>query len=1056
MVVTWGSRRRGSRKLSGLAVAVAVALGASMVLAAAPHTASAQQAAERQEYDIAAQPLGNALNQLAIQSGEEIMVPPDFVRGIRSRPLKGRYTFEQAIGGLLEGSGLSWQRNARGLVTVGKAAEAKPVPARASRPATTSEDSAPVTDMPELLVRGSRSLNADIRRTINDPQPYVIFERQDIERSGAINLNDFLLMRVSANASSTAPDMTTSTVGDISDINLRGLGNGQTLILIDGRRTAPVYFGGSPRQSNLNGIPLASVERIEILPTTASAIYGGSATGGVINVVLRRDYRGGEIAISHDNSFDTDSSINRIDFSYGSNIGEKTTVLINGSHAESNLLLRRDRDFRERAFERFYGTDPSYLARTLFYNSATPNISSQSGGNLTLRDGTPLDSPITHAPTGYLGPDSDGGAALLANAGRLNNEFDGNANYVNGGGAFGKAPRSSSVSVSFRHGFADWMDGFLDVSASENRSGQPAGALARFSLPAGHAYNPFQEAIFVIVPTDEFNHGSNQRNELERASAGLIARLGAEWAGSFDFTWSKSTNAYARWVGQVDTAAALVDGFNPLVDHYNVAGRSLQPYLTLGDERISGPSSAYSYNPTLRFSGPLWQLPAGPVSVSLLLEQQRIELEGRTAHYYPDSPSESFQFYPARSQDMQSAYAEIAVPLFGEAGSRVGLHALDLQFALRHDNYKTETGDNVQWSAGQTRPESVMTTNEVSETTGLLGVKYAPLAGLTFRASHGTGFVIPDVSQLIASTGLDSFIDPGLFDPRRGNTINPTPYVLVEGGNPDLHPERSETTSFGVIVEPEKLPGFRASLDYTNLKKTGNIAILSRALMLENEDRFPDRIQRGPNLPDDPAGWAGPIVYFDRSYINAASARYEALDAQLKYGFDLKNGLYVEFWGNGTWTLKAEQQTVEGGPSNNLRGISASSGAVTPLNFRAFYGVNVEGGDWSAGWTIRHYSSYLVADPELESSAPVIAAQGNGGHVPRQMLHDFSGSWRPAKPGGDRDGFGALLSGLEISGGIRNVFNTKPEVDLSNDYLFYSYLVDPRLRTYYVQLKYAF
>ncbi len=1030
------------------------ALLLAMVTCTAP--AWAQRNDAPQDYSISAGDLAGALDQLASQSKVQIIYPAELVRGKRVAPVSGQQSWREALHKLLAGTDLTYGFVNDTTVVIRRSEPAATAPAASGagqRSRTSSEDSAPVTNMPEMLVRGARSLNADIQRTINDPQPYVVFEREEIERSGAINLDDFMLRRVSANAANAPSTQSGAVSGDLSGINLRGLGVGQTLVLIDGRRVAPAYPGFTVGQTNLNNIPLAAVERIEILPTTASAIYGGSATGGVINVILRRDYKGGEVAVSYDDSFDTDSSISRIDFSYGFNLGEKTTVLLNGSYAETNLLLKRDRDFRMRGFERIFRNDPSFLLTSL-HQSTSPNIVSSSGADLILLDGTSLDSPITYAPKGYLGAGSDGGAALVANAGRLNNENDHSGWFYNGGSSFGAVPRTYSLSASFRHHFSDWLDGFLDLSANDNQSRSIGGAFVRFSVPAGHEFNPFQQAINVAVPSDEFVGINRQLNKSQRASVGLIARLGETWAGSLDFTWSKSTNLFQQDLsGTIDGAAAMVDGFNPLVDYYNLGGRTLRPYLS-GGSTMAGPSSAYSYNPTLRFSGPLWALPAGPVSASFLLEQQRIELAPRTNHNFPGAPNELFISYPERSQDLRSAYAELTIPLFGKENGRTGIHALDVQLAARYDDYDTVSGNSVRWSPEQVQPEQVMVSNSVAESTGLLGLKYAPFVGLTFRASHGTGFVPPSVIQLDAP--LSGPVLHNLPDTRRGNTLNPMPYVSVSGGNPGLNPERSRTTSFGVIVEPERLPTFRASLDYTWLRKTDNITTLSHALLLEYEDRFPDRVRRGPNLPTDEAGWAGPITYMDVSSINAASAEYEALDAQLKYGINLANGTYVELWGNGTWTLKAKQQAVSGGPSNNLRGISASSGTVSALNFRGFYGANVEKHGWAAGWVVRHYSSYLAADPELGGAARILSAQGNGGRVPRQVLHDVWGRWRfthEASRGSDLHSF---LSNLEISGGIRNLFNTRPEVDLSNAFYFYSYLVDPRLRTYYVQLKYTF
>src|SRR3546814_3296988 len=109
---------------------------------------------------------------------------------------------------------------------------------------------------------------------------------------------------------------------------------------------------------------------------------------------------------------------------------------------------------------------------------------------------------------------------------------------------------------------------------------------------------------------------------------------------------------------------------------------------------------------------------------------------------------------------------------------------------------------------------------------------------------------------------------------------------------------------------------------------------------------------------------------------------------------------------------------------SNLRGISASYGRSLPLNFRGFYGVDLEQNGWGLSWTVRHYSSYLVADPELASNAPVIAAQGKGGRVPRQILHDLSLRWRSSSVPG-AGGFRSFLAHLEVTAGIPTLFNTQ-------------------------------
>jgi len=188
-------------------------------------------------------------------------------------------------------------------------------------------------------------------------------------------------------------------------------------------------------------------------------------------------------------------------------------------------------------------------------------------------------------------------------------------------------------------------------------------------------------------------------------------------------------------------------------------------------------------------------------------------------------------------------------------------------------------------------------------------LKYVPIKGLAFRASHGTGFVPPDVTQLGAPGRVENYLS-GTPDPRRGNTTATVPAVVMNGSNPNLKPEDSKTTSFGVILEPTFLDGFRTSLDYTKLAKTNNISFISEAQLLQFESTFPDRIKRGTPLPTDPAGWAGPVVYWDESSLNVASSWYDNLDMQVKYGFDLDSGAHIELWGNATWTLKAETRAI--------------------------------------------------------------------------------------------------------------------------------------------------
>src|SRR5262249_12988447 len=140
----------------------------------------------------------------------------------------------------------------------------------------------------EILVVGRKTLNTGIRRSEDDPQPYIVFDAKQIQNSQASDLESFLANRLPMNGSiGRSIQSAASLSGNQSNISLRGLGANQTLILVDGRRLLSSYNGGDFNQGDINGIPLSAIERIEVLPTTASGIYGGGATGGAINIITK-------------------------------------------------------------------------------------------------------------------------------------------------------------------------------------------------------------------------------------------------------------------------------------------------------------------------------------------------------------------------------------------------------------------------------------------------------------------------------------------------------------------------------------------------------------------------------------------------------------------------------------------------------------------------------------------------------------------------------------------------------------------------------------------------
>lgn len=1007
--------------------------------------------------DVPAGDLAVAVETLRKQTGGEILYRADQLKGLRTKGVKGTLSTEDALDRLLQGTGYRLHRDESGAVVIVKAAQPQKPPAPAkpqTRTDATSASREETTTLPAIMVQGTRTLNMDITRSRDDPQPYVIFEREVIQQSGAQNLEGFLRDRLSMNSNGLPHGQRVTQLGSQSTFNLRGLGAGQTLILIDGRRLAPgPAAGGSPFQSDINGIPMSAVERIEVLPTTASGIYGGSATGGVINIILRRDYAGTEVKATYGNTFKSGATDRRIDLSTGFNLeGGKTNVLLIASYSDLDAPTLQD---RASLVDRYYDIVRANVPGLLLPPNnpplgSTPNIRSADGSDLVLRDGTPLNSPITHIPAGYAGTATDGGSALVANAGNYNLGLaDGQQHITGGSTQIAQAPRNMSLRATVRREFTPRVQAFLEASANETRTSGPVpyttGAFfGPYRVSASAPNNPFNSDILVTVPTDSLTGSLETTVTQSRATGGLIVALPAKWKAEADYTWARtrvrqggsqgfSTGADVAAVSSGtldvlrDTSAFPID----LLSHLTVS-----PFDALQDVTFQ--------DVALRFAGPILDLPGGPLSLSTLLEYRSEKFADATSV----TPGITF-FFPGRSASATSLYMETKLPLVSEKNRRPGVEALEVQLAARADEYRTE-GKTGFLIVGSDTPV-VSARNQTRSVNPTVAIRYQPLKDLVIRTSYGTGFVPPTVGQLAPSISASPLT---VIDPQRGNM--PTTLEVgrvLQGGNPDLDPEESKSWSMGFVLTPRFAPGLRLSLDYTRIRKTDNIAFYPTGAqgLVDDEALFPERVQRGENLPDDPPGWAGPITLLDVSLLNIASAEVEAFDLQLDYAWTTDLGT-LSFSTVATRQMHLRTTTLAGQPTLENVGMTYNN----PQRFTGNAELKWQHQGWTAGWLARHYDAYLTTNPSVPGNAATIALQGNGGRIPSQTYHDLFVSWIPELSG---HAVSRVLAGTELQLGIRNVFDKTPPFD-ANVYnifrTFHSPLGDPLGRSYQVAITKRF
>jgi iron complex outermembrane recepter protein len=1042
---------------------------------------------DRVSLDIPQQPLELALNEFARQSGLQILFEPDSVTQHRLSPrLHGDFQIGAGLAELLAESGLKFKLVNEKTVAIRREASVaatevssrnqeiqrlvegdEPGPGDPDHPKTTSGGSHAA--LPEILVTGTKSINVDIRRSEDDIQPYTVISREVIENSGAKDVGELLRKNLPVNTSLSNNSVNGGMFGNTTDIDLRGLGSNQTLILIDGRQAASFNASGVLAQPDLNSIPLAAIERVEVLPVSASGIYGGRATGGVVNVVLKHDYSGFGTSFSYSNPFKSSASTSRLDFSGGTSFANGASNLqVSGSFTDSNPLLGRDRDFYRRAEQMVLDNNPSFVySSTSPPLGATTNISSVSqlvvvpagtpGATCsastcfarsfpTLRlkpqyGGVSIGSYFTAVPEGYGGAASDGAAALRQSAGKYNLTLPDTAQPQGGlNRALLTDTISKSIRATFRQELSPSVTAFLDVNGSKMSGEYLSNDISSsYTVSRSAPNNPFDQNIRITTPALGADRARRSSVENYGGVLGAIWRLPWKtWQLELDYTRQRVKLRHSEATGDITDDA--FDGINSgdIDVLQNKTPVNFGDLATSDYELIS--TSTDLRDVAVRAGGEIFTLPAGGVSLSVVLERQKTAL-GDYRDFVPPSVE---NVYPARSQRADSAYSEIRVPIFGSKNAVRGIELLEAQVAGRYDRYKSDTTNAIVLIDGVQNGTLKRATNEFSSgVPTTFGVRYAPLSDVMFRASYGEGFLAPQLTQLVP--GTDQIFRQGLgatiLDPKRGNTPITTSVTVLTGGNSDLRPEDSISRSFGVVLKPRILQGSRFSFDRTRINKTNNIGALTTSDAILNEQYIPGAVTRAAPQGD---GFAvGPITAVNTRYLNLNKQAVEANDFAVGYSITGNLGT-VDLSAAATEQLHYRQQITPSSPETERVGVQ-----YLP-RWLASSSVTWSRKNWFLNWSAQYLGAYWYLDNHTVDPNYADAK------APSAVYHDFSASYRLSHPAGSTWGL-SQLSSVEVVLGINNVFDRQPRVQFSAlSSNGFDPRVDPRLRSYFATLRVAY
>lgn len=805
------------------------------------------------------------------------------------------------------------------------------------------------TELEEVVVTGSRlRLSADEAAV-----PVLVMDRARIEASGAVSVSD--LMRFVP----PAPYVFSETVqqGGAQFAQLRGLGVDSTLVLINGRRTVPSAVNVALNAFDLNTIPLAAVERVEVLSDAASAVYGADAVGGVVNIVLKRDIPRPVVELS-------------VGSAEGG--GEERRASLSGGYAGSRLhaslvLDYFDRDYllgaeRERWANQDYTRYGSLDWRLPTTNPA--NISSRTSDNLPG-----LDSRFAVVPEGSTG------------VGLTPEDFLPTAGQVTVMSPFAYRSivsdaerRSASLYVDVE--MTSWLSAFAEglyVDRLTRTQSEPA-TLFGTRVPATNPFNPFG----VDVSTDYLFVGLGPREtvaeaDLQRGVLGLRGDVG-EWDWELSGLYTRETSSVwtenAVSLTRVNASLAATDPASALNVFQDGPGGSEALLRSLVSEPVSRlESGGQQFGAFVR--GPLASLPAGDVQVVLGGERRREEL-----HF--DS-----SVFVDHDRTVDAVFTEVRIPLVNSAWQWPLLQDMSLTLAGRQDDYSDfGTTFNPQYR-----------------------LLWQPHAQWGVNASYGTSFRAPALFELYGPRR--EIVGNTVSDPRRhGESV---PVTLVSGGNPTLDPVEATSWTAGFVFTPSA--NWRLSGTYWHTVLEGRVAIFSEQLVLANEGRFPQRVERqAPSPSDVAAGLPGVITRIDISRINFGSVETAGVDASAAGSLETR-------WGevgadvSATWVDRYSVVQVPETLAVERVGVADLDGSIP--DWRAALILRWTRAGWGASVTTRYVPAY---------EDRTIFGEDVGRKISAQVLVDLQASLDVSRAWGAE----SWASGLKLTVGVQNVFDESP------------------------------
>ncbi len=799
----------------------------------------------------------------------------------------------------------------------------------------------------KIEVTGSNIKRVDAETS----SPITIITSEDIKHSGATSVQELLnTLSISSGSALSDIDGGNGFSPGSATVALRGLGSAGTLTLINGRRISPAAFNdpniGSTIVTNLNSIPTAAIERIEVLRDGASAIYGSDAIAGVVNIIMRKDFQGalvsGTVSQSPRNEFLIKQA--SVAFGFGDIAKDRYNVFGTYERFERDPVLIRSED----------NVSP-FLQNTTFIQRRTVLSSLSYPGNYYREGvrGSGIFGTFQAARTGCPANLVIGGLCRYNQWDDLEQSGKSIRDTAYARGTLDINPR---ISVFAEASISKTVNTFTAAPLSTNPQAatfwrNPTGELLRFQLvlPVGHRENPFAFPIGLRYRWVDLGRSLViSKTEDSRLLAGLKGTVGAwDWESFFLYNKSTADTVAGRRLLFPAIQTAINDG------SYRFDGQNSQDVInrvsTFTTNKGEGSAKIWDIKGTSEFGS----LAGGPIGVAAGAEFRKdsivIQPDQNIAAGNIVGLGASFS---DGTRNVSSAYVEAALPV---------TRSLEATLAARYDRY-SDFG---------------------SSTNPKIGLKWKALSNLVFRSSYSTGFRAPTLSQTSQSS-IRSF--QAVNDPIRcpvtntdedcGRRASVSAQIVY---NPNIQPETSSSRSLGMVWDINKDMSF--SLDYFDIRRDSEIDRFSSGFevnaLFNGDQRFAPFVFRDSN----PLSWipgvpnSGPVIGVDRAWLNLGTSQVTGIDLEMSHRANFGEMGKVTSTASMTYNISAKASREKGDPLiDYVGGVNTVTTGNGLPRFRGNIGFTWERGDWSAGARLNYIGGWNNYSSQFDCAGNLGAA----------------------------------------------------------------------------------